>query len=376
MGFDLNNIKKRQEPRGVDTPSFLTRELKLPFNSGFLNKKKENFYTELGILLTAGLQLKEALQLVIQSYKSVKDRELIEKILSDLIEGSSFYEALAASGLFTKYEYVSVQMGEETGKLSLVIKELSLFFNRKNKQRRVIINALSYPIIVLATSFLVIAFMLRYVIPIFADIFKQNKVELPALTQIIIATSEWLGKYYWFIFIFIILFLLVVKIIKHKQWFREYSTSFLLKLPFWGDLLHKIKMAQFTQAVSLLYASSIPLLESISITQNMIPFHPLEKALLGVRDDLLQGLSLNESFDKYTIFDKRMVALVKVAEETNASKLVFQKLTEQYTAEIEYKTQLISSVIEPVIILILGGIVAVILIAMYLPIFSLSSAIY
>ncbi len=376
MGFDLSKIEGKPKAESSDRLSFLNREIKLPFSSGFSNKKKEIFYTELGILLTAGLQLKEALQLVIQSYKSAKDRELIGNILSELVDGSSFHETLAGSGLFTKYEYVSVQMGEETGKLSLVIKELSLFFNRKNKQRRVIINALSYPIVVLATSCLVIAFMLRYVIPMFADIFEQNRVELPALTKIIISVSAWLGSYYWLIFIIAGLIVLNVKFLKQKQWFRSYSTSFLLKIPFWGDLLYRIKMAQFSQAVALLYASNIPLLESISITQNMIPFYPLEKALLSVKEDLLQGLSLNESLNKYKIFDKRMVALVKVAEETNASKLVFQKLTEQYTAEIEYKTQLISSVIEPAIILILGTIVAVILIAMYLPIFSLSSAIH
>lgn len=376
MGFDLNKIEKSRKPEDVGGLSFLNKEISLTFRYRFSNKKKESLYTELGILLTAGLQLKEALQLVMQSYKSSKDRLLIEKVLERLVEGNSFDEALATSHFFTKYEYLSIQMGEETGKLPLVIKELSLFFKRKNKQRRIIMNALSYPIVVLFTSFLAIAFMLRYVIPMFADIFRQNKVELPMLTKFIIFISEGIGNYYLYFFLFAVALVFFYRHIKKEEWFRKRVSFIVLKIPFWGDLIYKVRMAQFSQSIALLYASNIPLLESISLTRKMIAFYPLEQALLKVREDLLQGQPFHESLNKYSIFDKRMVALVKVAEETNANTLVFQKLTEQYAEGIEHKTQMISSVIEPVIILFLGGIVAVILIAMYLPIFSLSSAIY
>jgi type IV pilus assembly protein PilC len=149
----------------------------------------------------------------------------------------------------------------------------------------------------------------------------------------------------------------------------------LLKIPFAGEFTRKVRLAQFTQAISSLINAKVPLLHGIQLTKKMIDFYPLQTALENVEKDILQGKSLHQSVAGESIFDRKMSSLLKVAEETNQTETIFNRLTYQYNQEIENQSKRISAVVEPLIILVLGGIVAVILIAMYLPMFKLSTVI-
>ena len=142
----------------------------------------------------------------------------------------------------------------------------------------------------------------------------------------------------------------------------------------WG-FCQKGKNRSIYTSNHIIKGAKIPLLNGIQLTKNMVDFYPLESTLEKVEYDILQGKSLHQSMDSHNIFDKKMVSLIKVAEETNQNETIFKRLTAQYNEEIEYKSKMISAIIEPFIILILGAIVAVILIAMYLPMFKLSTVI-
>jgi type II secretory pathway component PulF len=374
MAFQLKNIQKqKKKASSFDIDSILKKEIS--FGASFSNKKKESFYTELYVLLNAGLTLKDALVLLGEEQKKEKDQTLISKIVADLIAGKNFSEAIEQLKEFSSYEYHSLKIGEQTGTLQKVAQELGVFYKRKNEQRRIILSALSYPIVVLCTAFLAILFMLQFVVPMFADIFKQNKVELPWITQKIMVASRLFQEYWGFIFVFIIAIIVLKQILKNKIWYQKYTSQFLLKLPLIGEFIRKVKIAQFTQAITLLTGAKVPLLNGIQLTKKMIGYYPLEIALEKVEEDILQGKSLHQSMGNYKIFDKKMVSLIKVADETNQNENIFKRLTEQYNQEIEYKSKMISATIEPFIILILGVIVATILIAMYLPMFKLSTVI-
>ena len=327
------------------------------------------------MLLNAGLTLKDALVLLGEEQKKEKDQTLISKIVADLIAGKNFSEVIEELKEFSSYEYHSLKIGEQTGTLQKVAQELGVFYKRKNEQRRIILSALSYPIVVLCTAFLAILFMLQFVVPMFADIFKQNKVELPWITQKIMVASRLFQEYWGIIIVFVITIIVLKQILKNKIWYQKYTSQFLLKLPLIGEFIRKVKIAQFTQAITLLTGAKVPLLNGIQLTKKMIGYYPLEIALEKVENDILQGKSLHQSMGNYKIFDKKMVSLIKVADETNQNETIFKRLTEQYNQEIEYKSKMISATIEPFIILILGVIVATILIAMYLPMFKLSTVI-
>ncbi len=375
MGFQLDNIQTTasKKAKTSNKESILKKEITL-FGSAFSNKTKEDFYTELGLLLKAGITLKDALELIENAQKKRQQKAILQKISQDILKGSSLSETLQPQKEFTEYEYYSIKIGEETGTLQEVAEQLGAFYSRKNEQRRNIISALTYPGIILTTAVLVVAFMLSYVVPMFQDIFRQQNVDLPKITQFIIATSEFFKSYGW-LFLAIVLFLIASRgVFNKKIWYRRFKDKFILKLPYVGNFIKTIYLSQFTQAVSLLTASKVPLVNSIQLVKKMMGFMPLQDALEIVESDILKGKSLSQSLSKHKLFDDKMVALVKVAEETNQNEFIFQRLNAQYNTQVQQKSKLLSTALEPFIIMVVGVLVGVILIAMYLPMFRLSSA--
>ena len=202
MSIDLKKyeLKKDKVPdknvqvQGKNPLDFLNKDIKL-FNSGLSDKKKERFYSEMTILFTAGVDVKTALELIEEEQTKNSDKELFGKIREMVIEGRSISSAIEQTGKFSAYEYYSLQIGEESGKLSEVLKDLAGFFAGKIKQKRQIVNALSYPSVILLTAFGAIFFMMRFVVPMFADIFKRFKGDLPAITKLVIRISGWFADY-------------------------------------------------------------------------------------------------------------------------------------------------------------------------------------
>lgn len=374
MAFQLDNISKpvSVKKESTDNLSFLKKEITL-FNNTFSNKIKEDFYAELSVLLNAGVSLKEALELIENSQKKNQNKELLKQILKDIVSGQSLSDALKNHKQFTNYEFHSIKIGEETGTLAKISEQLGGFFARKNEQRRNLISALTYPVIILITAVLVVIFMLQYVVPMFQDIFKQQGVELPTITKLIIKVSEFLSSYG---FIILLLFLVVIvsqSFLNKKQRFKQFKDRLILKLPFVGNFIKLVYLSQFTQAVSLLTASKVPMVNSIQLVTQMINFYPLQHALEIVEQHILKGESLSKSLSQYKLFDDKMIALVKVAEETNQTEYIFDRLNMQYNIQVQQQSKMLSTIMEPFIILIVGVLVGVILIAMYLPMFKLSS---
>lgn len=376
MAFKLENISNtspKKEIGGV-IESMLKKEISF-FDKGLSSKKKYDFYNELGVLLKAGITIKDSLNLIKDNQKKVKDRIIFDEVYNDIINGKSLSESLKAAKYFSEYEFYSIKIGEETGTLPKVSERLGVFFERKNEQKRIIISALTYPVIVLSTAVLVVVFMLSYVVPMFQDIFKQNKIELPLLTRAIISFSDSIKHYGWLFVILIIGILLSIKLLKKNYRFKEVMHHIILKLPIIGNFMSKIYLAQFTQAISLLTNSKVPILSSIQLVKNMISFIPLQQSLEKVEMSILKGKSLSESLSGNKMFDNRIISLVKVAEETNQTEFVFNQLNEQYNNEVVRQSKLVATVIEPLIIIIVGIIVGVLLVALYLPMFKLSSVI-
>jgi type IV pilus assembly protein PilC len=376
MAFKLDHIEsqKSSESKDWDIDSILKKEITL-FGSSFGNKKKEAFYVELSVLLQAGLTLKDALELMTHEQKKATDKKLIQQLQHDIVGGRNFSDAIKKQKVFSSYEFHSIQIGERTGTLHHVFAELGLFYQRKNQQRRTIVGALSYPIIVLFTAVVAIVFMLKFVVPMFENIFRQNNTELPWLTKVIISASDALEKYFLIGLLILAAILVFFRVSRKKLWYKKMMSSFWLKVPFVGEFIRKVRIAQFTQAINLLTSAKVPLLNGVQLTKEMIDYYPLQVGLEKIEKDILLGKSFHESVQGVKIFDKKMASLIKVAEETNQNETIFKRITEQYNQEIEYKSKMISSTIEPIIVLVLGAIVAVVLIAMYLPMFKLSTVI-
>jgi type IV pilus assembly protein PilC len=372
MAFQLENITKQKatlEQKSSIT-SLLEKEV-IVLKKAFSNKVKEDFYTELGVLLKAGINLKEALELIKQKQK--KTKSILQIIVDDVISGKSLSEAIKKQQEFSEYEFHSIKIGEETGTLYKISEQLGSFYNRKNEQRKHLINALTYPCIILTTAILVVIFMLQFVVPMFQDIFKQQNIEMPAITQFVVNISKFITSYGWLLILSSILLILSRLLFNKKAWYKRLKDNSLSKTPFIGKFIKTIYLSQFTQAIALLSASKVPIVNSITLVKQMINYYPLNEALNNVEKCLLRGETLSHSLSANKLFDQKMVALVKVAEETNQTEFMFERLNNQYNSKVQQQSKVLSTIMEPIIILFVGLFVGFIHIAMYLPMFKLSS---
>jgi len=195
------------------------------------------------------------------------------------------------------------------------------------------------------------------------------------LTKVIVKISVLTKTYGFYSLLLLFIVFILGRVFKDNPQYRKIVHYSILKVPVLGSFINKVYLAQFTQAVALLSTAKVPLLNSIQMVKKMIRFVPLQDALEKVEKSILIGNSLSTSLKENTLFDNRIISLVKVAEETSQTEYVFKQLSEQYNQEVVQQSKTMTTVLEPLIILFVGIIVAVLLVAMYLPMFQLSSAI-
>jgi type IV pilus assembly protein PilC len=366
-------VKTSKNIDGGGLAALLNRDIS--FGSKELHdKKKESLYLELSSLLQAGINLKSSFELITADQQKEKDKQLYQNIQDAVLGGTTFSQALQQTGKFSLYEVYSLQIGEETGKLIEVLQDLAKFYQNKIKQRRKIVSALTYPCVVMTSSLGAVFFMLKFVVPMFGDVFKRFGGHLPYLTQKIIGLSNAMENNFWRGIIFISLIVAFVLFTRKTEKFREIFSKVLLRTPVIGNLVQKIYLARFCNSMRLLINARLPLLRAIALIRQMISYYPIESSLQKVEDDIMKGKSLHESLKQFKVYPSKMIQLVKVGEETNQLDYFFGKISEQYIEEVEYKTSTLSSMMEPLIIIFLGVIVGVILIAMYLPLFQMSNS--
>ena len=377
--IDLSRYEARKtvKPGKATTTGGLTALLNrdISFGSKELDdKKKEYLYLELSSLLQAGINLKSSFELITADQQKEKDKELYKSIQDAVLSGTTFSQALQQTGKFSLYEVYSLQIGEETGKLIEVLQDLAKFYQNKIKQRRKIVSSLTYPCVVMTTSLGAVFFMLKFVVPMFGDVFKRFGGHLPWITEKIIGISQALeNNFFRFIILVALITAFIISVRKTEQ-FRRISSQLLLRIPLVGGLVQKIYLARFCNSMRLLINARLPLLRAIALIRQMIEYYPIESSLQKVEDDIMNGQSLHQSLQQFSIYPSKMIQLVKVGEETNQLDYFFGKISEQYIEEVEYKTSTISSMMEPLIIVFLGLIVGVILVSMYLPLFQMSNS--
>lgn len=382
MGVDISKLKqskgihsapKRARRLDID----LNREISLPklLKQKFNDRRKEQFFSEMGILLSSGLDISSAFKVVIEQEQKEYEKGTYTDIYAALLKGSSFSSALEYSAKFTTYDSLCVKMGEESGRLCEVLAELSNFYGRKIKYRRKFVSAVSYPILILVTAILAVVFMLNFLVPMFVDVFKTTNSQLPELTLLIIRLSELSATLFpWMLLVTVGVVVLLYRNRKRPR-FRRVSSAIMLRLPIFGQIIRLMYLERFLFSMVLLTKSKVSVVESISLIRQMIGFYPYEVALGRVETDIVKGRLLYESLADFAIFDKKIVSLVKVGEEVNQLSAIFEKLNKQYSDDLEYRINNLGNLLEPMLIIFIGILVGIILIAMYLPIFKMGTTI-
>jgi type IV pilus assembly protein PilC len=211
--IDISAYGKKNRPKvkaeGKGLLDLLGKDISFG-SSQLSDRKKEGFYNELGTLIRSGIDIRSALELTVGSYTNKKDVELFASVQQKVIGGKSLSETMQGEEKFSAYEYYSVKIGEETGRLSEVLGELAKYYKAKISQRRKIIGAITYPLLVLVTSFAAVFFMIKFVVPMFADVFQRFGGKLPYLTSLIVSFSDWLDRYIYLMLGVIVLVVVLV----------------------------------------------------------------------------------------------------------------------------------------------------------------------
>lgn len=381
MGLNINTIQAQKPKRSpTKEPAHkrfdLNREINLSiFSSKFKDKKKESFFSEMGILLSSGLDINAAFKVVIDEESKDQEKKIIEQIYNSLVKGDSIYEAVEKSGKFSEYDYFCLKIGEESGRLSEVLFELGAFYSRKIKYKRKFVNALTYPMIVLFTAIGSVVFMLNFLVPMFVDVFNRTNSELPALTRFIISLSKATSERMPLLMLVIMGMVLLYYLYRKKVSFRRGSSELIIRIPILGELVKLFYMERFVISMVLLTKSRVSIVKALGLIKNIIGFYPLETAIHKIENDIVHGKLLHESMAQFAIFDKRIVSMVKVGEEVNQLGQIFEKMGVKFSEELEYRINNVNNLLEPVLIIFIGIIVGVILISMYLPIFQIGNTI-
>ena len=358
---------------GKDAASLPFWQRDIQLGNPFPDKKREAFFNELAILLEAGVDIKSSMDIIEEEQTKKKDKELFSGMRAALLEGKALSEVMREAKVFTPYEYLSVQIGEETGRTAHVLEQMAEYYQKKINQQRQIIGALSYPGIILFSAFGAIFFMMYFIVPMFADVFKQFGGELPFMTQIIMDFSNFTRKNFSWFLIGIGMLTTIYYLFKNNERFQQFKDTLMMRLPLFGPLIQKIYLARFAQSMSLLIASKVHLLRSTELVANMIAFYPISKALNNVQKEIVKGVPYYKTLEPYNVFPKRLISLIKVGEEVNQLDHFFSRIGEQYSKEVEHTSSMLSSLLEPFLIIFLGVVVGVLLIAMYLPMFQMSN---
>lgn len=340
------------------------------------DKKKYILFSELNSLLSAGLSFSSSFEMLINGDNKKNEAAILDETYLQIINGMEFWRAMEASEGFSNLDTGVVRIGEETGKLSQSLQFLSDYYRKKNEQRSILISALSYPIVIVITAVLVLFFMITVVIPMFEQVYSRMGGSLPEMTQFMMHISAQFPT-----FCFICAFLAIGFVVMRMLWgetdtYRRVTSDLLLRIPFIGNLLKSHYQAQFCKLLYLLISSDVQLTVSLDMLKDIIRFYPYAQSFTVINEGLKQGDSFSENLDKFkNIYGHKLTALIHVGEETNCLDKMFLNLSNDITQELEHKLKRLGSILEPVLILCIGTIVAFVLIAMYLPMFKLGQTI-
>lgn len=355
------------------------QQFNLKLNGSFLkrfpDKQKEDFYREFSTLIKSGVDFNQALKILTEQQKSKYIRSVYEEINDAVVKGKPLHETIQRYAFFSPYEYYSIKIGEETRRLPEIFDQLQKFYARKIKMKRQIVSVLAYPVFVLLITFAVLYFMLNYVVPMFASVFQQFGKELPDITKFVVKMSDNFSTMALVTAVVMLSLFIMHRILKSNDKYKSIMASLLLKTPFFGKLIQKIYLARFCQSLSLLLSAKTPLITALDLTEKMITFYPIKQAISKSKKDILKGETLTNSLKKHKFFTPKIISLTSIGEQINELDKMYDGLANQYNEDIDHSTKMIGTILEPLMILIIGGIVGFIMVAMYSPLFDLSKII-
>ena len=345
---------------------------------GVKTKVLTQFTRQLSTLQDAGLPLLRSLQILEQQQKPGKLKTIVGEVVEDVESGTALSDAMGKHPkAFDRLYSKMVAAGEIGGVLDVILQRLANFMEKAERLKSRIRGAMIYPICVIVVAVGIVTGIMYFVIPKFKDIFDDFDVTLPGLTLWLIDASLWIAGtpeqgeqaipgFVWMMAgPFIIFFFF--KLIRKTDAGRAGTDIILLKIPVLGNLVEKTSVARFTRTLGTLIAAGVPILEAVLITRDTSGNHVYEKALTGVHDSIREGESVATPLREAKVCDSIVVNMIEVGEETGDLDVMLMKIADNYDEEVDVAVTALLSLLEPALVVVLGGIVGTIVLALFLP---------
>lgn len=337
------------------------------------NKEFIEFNRVLSLLLISKLSIIDSLQLIKQQTQNISFKEIIQKIISDLKGGNSLSKSFSKfPKIFSEIYVANLKVAEETGYIAEVLTDFTDYQEKFSNLKRKIVQAIRYPIFVMLISIGVIFFMLFFLIPTFESLFVSVKANIPPLTKFLLDTSQYFVDNYLLVTALFIGFVLLLNTLSKSESFkRNFLDSLILHLPIISKLYVINILARFALSMSILLKSKVNLLDSLKISKNVTNNSIFKSEISKFIKRLIKGESFAANIRNSKFFDLTFTKLLAAGEASAELANVFQLISEYYSKEFDHKLDNLTSFIEPILILFVGLIIAVILVAMYLPMFEI-----
>lgn len=335
------------------------------------------FSRQLATMIQSGIPLVQSFDIVSKGQSNKRMKNLLESIKNDIETGLTLAEALIKHPQYFNELFCNlVDAGEKSGTLDVMLDKVATYKEKIETIKKKIKKALTYPMAVIAVALIVTTGLLIFVVPQFESLFKGFGADLPAVTQAVVNMSKFMQDYWYYVFGILGASLYAfIYFKKHSLDFAQTIDRIMLKLPIIGPILEKAAIARFTRTLSITFAAGLPLVEALKSVAGATGNIIFAKATDKIREEVSTGQQMNIAMENTHLFPNMVIQMVSIGEESGALEKMLGKVADFYEEEVDSAVDSLSSLLEPIIMCILGVLVGGLVIAMYMPIFKLGSAI-
>ncbi len=365
QGVNPLKVKKKSKPLfGESSGKITTKDITV-------------FSRQLATMMSSGVPLVQSFEIVGRGHENKAMQQLILSIKADVEAGGSLNEALAKHPRQFSELYINlVVAGEHAGILEEILHKLATYMEKTEALKSKIKGAMFYPLAVVVVAFVITCILMIFVIPQFQDLFSGFGAELPALTQVVINMSKWFQAYWWLLIGMIVgAVFAIIQAMKRSLKFAHFVDRALLKFPVLGDILNKSAIARFARTLATMFAAGTPLVEAMTSVAGACGNIVYYEAVMKMRDEIATGTQMQAAMRDVNIFPNMVVQMVAIGEESGALDSMLSKVADWYEQEVDDAVESLTSLLEPLIMAILGVLIGGLVIAMYLPIFKMGQVV-
>jgi type IV pilus assembly protein PilC len=330
------------------------------------------YLRQFATLLKAGVSVVESTNILAKQTESKALRKALLDIEAELREGNQLSQASAKHDKIFSPMYINmVKAGEAGGNMDETLERLADHYEKQHNTRQKVVAALTYPAVIGLIAIGVVIFLLVSVVPTFVDMFADFGGELPGITKFVLGASEFMQGYWWLILLFFLAIVISLSFAKKNKKSKYYLDYAILRMPIFGKLMQKAVLARMTRTLSSLFTSSVPILQALSIVENVVENEVVSRVVRESRDALEIGQSMTGPMKNHWAFPPLVTQMISIGEETGSLDGMLGKVAEFYEKEVETSTDQLKSLIEPIMIVILAGLVGTIVTSIMIPMFDI-----